>query len=123
MAFLDSSGNEVKHVSEASRPIAAGDTGTAAANTQVQKTFTPGSGKSIYIGGLYWSYAGGTPAGSLTITDNGTTVFQADITANGVNSLLFPQPIKFSTGNAVIVTLSAGGASITGKLNVRNWTE
>jgi hypothetical protein len=111
-------------VNQAAEPVASSDTATAAANTAVAITLAAGgAGVSHIIGGIIWSYSAAPTGGTLTITDGGTTVFQLDITSSGVKDLFFRRPLKFSANSQVVITLSAAGASVVGKLNVHKWTE
>jgi len=110
----------------AAQPAASGNTNTASANTAVVVTLAA-AGASIYniLAGVYWSYSGGTPAGSIKIEDvSGTTVFQADITAAGPGFFMFDPPIRNAVANhALIITLAAAGSGVIGKLSVHAWTE
>lgn len=83
----------------------------------------PGSGVSNVIGAVYWSYNNTPTAGKLTIADNGTTVFEVDITAAGPGFFEFPEPLKFTVHTATVITLAAGGSGVTGKITARRWTE
>lgn len=78
----------------------------------------PASPYSVVLSGVAWSYSGGTPAGSITVADGGNTVFSQDISAAGLGSIAFNPPRRFSKATAVVVTLSDGGASVVGKVNV-----
>lgn len=64
------------------------------------------------------SYSAAPTGGRITITDGGVTVFDLDITAAGEHLLDIPVPMEFGLGNAVVLTLAAAGAAVTGKLNV-----
>lgn len=68
---------------------------------------------------VVFSYSGGVPAGGLTITD-GTQTLAIDIVGGGPGALYLPEGFAGSRGAAVTVTLAAGGAGITGKLNVQH---
>ena|SRR5882762_4673256 len=71
------------------------------------------------IDSMAWSYSGVPTGGGLQITDNGTTIFDLDITVAGGNTVVFRNGLGSTLlGNAVTVTLDAGGLGITGKLNV-----
>lgn len=72
------------------------------------------------IQGIAWSYAGGDPTGgNLKIEDGaGNVVFSMDITSAGAGFVPHPQPIFGSPSTALIITLAAGGASVTGKVSV-----
>ncbi len=76
------------------------------------------AGQRTVIDGVAWSYSGGTPAGSLTITDGGTTVFSVDVTANGPGQVTVPKGLSSAVNSALVVTLADGGASLVGKVNV-----
>lgn len=94
----------------------------AAANTAATKIITGGTGISWVFLGVEWSYQGGTPDGALAILVAGVAVKSFDISTEGHDFLDFtkmepmggiPAPISVAIG----VSLSAGGAGITGKVN------
>lgn len=105
---------------------AAADIHAPAANTAAVVTYAAGAaGVHHVISGVAWSYAGAAPTGgNLKIEDgSGTTVFSIDITAEGPGFFTFPVPKAGSAATAMIVTLAAGGAGVTGKVSVLNhWT-
>jgi hypothetical protein len=104
----------------------AGDVHAPAVNTAAIVTYTADATHKHVIAGVVWSYSGGTPVGGrLTITDAGTIVFDTDITDSGCGSFEFPRPkIQAAVNTALVVTLAAAGASVTGKLSVENhWIE
>jgi len=106
---------------------AAADVHAPAANTAAVVTYAAVAGEKHVVTGIAWSYTGGTPTGgNLKIEDvSGTTVFTLDIDKSGPGSFEFPIPKKSAAANtAMIITLAAGGAGVTGKVSVVNhWTE
>ena len=67
-----------------------------------------------------WSYDGVPTGGKLTITIDGTEVFDLDITTDGPGQFIFP-PAGFydptrDPNEALVITLAAGGSGVTGKL-------
>ena len=82
-----------------------------------------GTDTSNVIGLIAWSYDG-APTGSLTIEDGaGTTVFKINITSSGPGFFPFGTPMKGCTDTVMIITLSAGGAGVSGIINVHTWQE
>jgi hypothetical protein len=77
------------------------------------------TGKSHVLTLVSYSYSAAPTGGSLTIQDGGLTVFEQAVTASGPGEVSLPLAgIAGTTGNAVTITLAAGGASVTGRLNV-----
>ena len=75
---------------------------------------------------IAFSYEGAAPAGgNLKVEDvSGTTVFSVDITLEGHDFLEFFNPLRSAAPNtAMIVTLAAAGASVTGKLSIGSYTD
>lgn len=105
------------------RPVDAdaGNVHVPAANTAAVLTFAAVVGQRHVFIFIVWSYSGAPTGGRLTITDGGTTVLDIDITAGGPGDLA-PQ-LRGEINSAMVVTLAAGGAGITGKLNVYKYTE
>ena len=101
------------------------DASTPAVNTAAVLTYAAVPGQSHHIDGLVWSYAGGTPTGgNLQITDGGSVVFSMDITDQGAGFIPFSRPKRGSVNSALVITLTAGGSGVTGKVSVPNhWTE
>lgn len=91
-----------------------------AVNTAAVVTLGAAVGVRHSIDGVAFSYTGGLPvAGLLTITDNAVVVLTLDIPDEGPRSLIFPSRLRSAAANtAMVCTLSAGGAAITGKMNV-----
>jgi hypothetical protein len=90
-----------------------------AANTAAVVTLAaPGAGRQHRVWNIYWSYDVNPTAGGLTITDGGDTVFSIAITKSGPGYVRYPQAGEGGPNAAVVVTLAAGGAGVTGKVNV-----
>ena len=107
----------------ASVPCAAADIHAPAVNTAAVVTYAAVAGKKHVISGIAWSYAGADPVGgNLKVEDvSGTTVFTMDITSEGAGFMVFPQPKASAAVNtAMIITLAAGGASVSGKVSIVN---
>ena len=105
---------------------AVADIHTPAANTAAVVTYGAAAGVRHAITGMAWSYSGGIPVGGrLTIADAGVVVFDFDITDDGPGAIEFPRPkMNAAVNTALVVTLAAGGAGVTGKLNILNhWTQ
>lgn len=69
--------------------------------------------------GVAWSYIGGTPVGSLTVSDgSGNTVFSQDLNGVGNGSVVFNPPKRFGQNTATIITLADGGVSVVGKVSL-----
>lgn len=102
-----------------------GDVNAPAVNTPAVVTYAATPGQSHYITGVAWSYYGGIPTGgNLQITDAGAVVFDIDINEEGPGFFVFPSPKHSAVVNtAMVITLTAGGAAVTGKLSCLNhWT-
>lgn len=90
----------------------------AGANAAAAVTLTAPSDGYNVIDWVAWSYDGDPTGGKLTI-ELGSTDFEVDITTGGPGVLKFSEnPIVVTKNTAVTLTLAAGGASVTGKLNV-----
>lgn len=107
-------------------PCAAADVNEPAVNTAAVVNYgAAGAGVSHVITGVAWSYNAAPTGGRITIEDGaGVIVFRQDITAAGPGSILFPMPKRGAANTAMIVTLTAAGAAVTGKVSVLgHWTE
>jgi hypothetical protein len=83
-----------------------------------------GAGVSNVLAMAAWSYDDDPTGGSLTIEDgSGTTVFKVDITSKGPGFIPFTPPLKGTANTALIATLAAGGAGISGIVSLHTWTE
>jgi len=108
----------------AGQDVAASHHHEPAANTAAVVTLAaPGAGVSNVIGQVTWSYDGEPTSGTLTIAQGATTIFKVDITTSGPGPISWPVPMKFAANSVVTVTLAAGGAGISGIVNVHAWTE
>lgn len=76
------------------------------------------------VDSLAWSYSGAPTGGGITVADNGTIVFSMDIGISGAGQITFKMGLPASTfGNAVTITLAAGGVTVVGKINVESHDE
>lgn len=105
-----------------------GNVSTPAAATAAVVTYAAIAGLRHVITGVGWSYSGGIPGvgANLNIQDGaGNVVFSWDITESGPGFVLFPPALKQSAVNtSLIITLTSGGAGVTGKLCILgHWTE
>ena len=114
-------------VSQTRVVAAAADVNAPAVNTAAIVTYVADATKKHVITGVAWSYIGGIPVGgNLKIEDvAGTVVFSVDIDKPGPGSFEFPRPkIGAAANTAMIITLAAGGAGVTGKISIENhWLE
>jgi hypothetical protein len=105
---------------------AAGDIHAPAANTAAVVTYPAPPALSHVITGVAWSYSGGIPVGGrlTVVTTTHGTVFDIDIAEEGAGAITFPVPKMAAPTDVMTVTLAAGGAAITGKVNVlSHWVE
>jgi hypothetical protein len=92
------------------------------ANTAATVTVNPaGPHAYILVQGVQASYNATPTGGLLTMTVNGVVVWEIYITAAGAAPIRFPETgIRTElAGHAVVVTLAAAGAGVTGRLNVQ----
>lgn len=68
---------------------------------------------------LWFSYSADPTGGGLTITIDGVTFLDHDITKGGPGPLPLERMNDGKTGSDVVITLKAGGGSIVGKLSVQ----
>ncbi len=94
-----------------------------AANTAAEvEIAAAGAGVCNVIRGIAWSYNAEPTGGNLKIEDGATTVFSMDIATAGAGFV--PVFGKGSANTALTVTLAAGGADVSGKVNVLEaWEE
>lgn len=96
-------------------------TGTAL-NTAATVALSADTQRGIVIGGVIFSYKGTTtPTGRLTIESGSETLFDVDINNDQVNQIDFDPPLLCGKSEAVTITLGAGGAAATGKVNCLVW--
>jgi hypothetical protein len=109
----------------ASQPAAATNSDEPAVNTAAVVTLAAaGLGVSNVLGLVAWSYDLLTEAGTLIIEDGaGTTVFKVDIPESGPGFIPFNPALLGTANTAMIITLAAGGAGVSGIVNVHAWTQ
>lgn len=102
-----------------------GDVSAPAANTAATVTYAAIAGQRHVVTGFALSYYGGIPTGgNVMVTSDGVIIFNMDVAEEGAGEIIFPSPKSGGVGAALVITLTAGGAGITGKLNILNhWTE
>jgi hypothetical protein len=96
-----------------------------ATNAQANLTFAAPAGQRWSIGGVAWSYEGGTLSTDAelniwAISTTGATniIFSVDINDDGAGFIIPSEPIKFPHNTAIIFELVAGGTGVVGKLNI-----
>lgn len=101
------------------------DVHAPAANTAAQITYAAVTKRSHIVSGVAWSYSGAPTGGNLKLENGaGSTIFSLDIGTAGAGLIVFPRPKRAAPNTALIVTLAAGGAGVSGKLSVLNhWEE
>lgn len=122
VSSLPAGSNNIGDVDEAAVSAAVSDVAAPAVNTAAVVNYGAVAGQRHVITGIAWSYAGGVPAGgNLRVEDGaGNVVFNMDIAVQDSRVVTFPKPKKGSVNTAMIVTLAAGGAAVTGKISVLN---
>ena len=91
---------------------------TPASNTAAVVSLTaPPTGYAWMVTGIIWSYNGTPTGGNLTINDS-TDEFDIDITSAGPGFVPFNTGFIFIPGQAVTVTLAAGGSGVQGKVGL-----
>lgn len=90
----------------------------ASANGAAAITIAADADEAWILDHVSYSYNAAPTAGKLTISFGGTTEFELDITAAGPEVLHFgPQGLSAGNRNeAVVITLAAAGAAVTGKV-------
>lgn len=87
-----------------------------AANTIADIVLDPGT-RSVVVHQVQWSYSAAPTGGRLQISSGGD-LFDINIANGGPGSIAFDPPRRCAAASVVTVALAAGGAGITGKINV-----
>lgn len=104
--------------------VSTADVHAPAANTAAQITYAAVAKRAHAVSGVAWSYSGTPTGGNLKLENGaGNTVFALDISSAGAGLIVFPHPKRGAPNTALIVTLAAGGAGVSGKLSVLNHWE
>jgi hypothetical protein len=110
-------------VSLTAEAYSAGNANAPAANTAAVVTLAGVGGQSWTIAGIYWSYDDDPTGGQLTLDIGGVTAFTEYVTDGGPGFFPFTPPMQVTAGAAVVITLAAGGAGISGSVSTHAWTE
>jgi len=68
---------------------------------------------------VWFSYSDTPASGGITITIDGETFLDHDITQSGPGPLPLNRMNDGTTGSEVVITLKAGGGAVVGKLSVQ----
>lgn len=93
-----------------------------AANTAAVVTIAAIAGQRIRLDSATFNYFGANTAQSLTVADGATQVLNITVQAsqNSIVQLTFPNGgVVGTSGNAMTITLPAGGAGVSGNLNTQ----
>ena len=94
------------------------DVNLPAANVAAIVTRAASASRKQRVYQLLWSYSAAPTGGRVRVQLGTLLVRDVDITAAGPGSVRFEPPLDSADNEEMAVTLSAGGAGITGKLNV-----
>jgi hypothetical protein len=99
----------------------AGDSKESAADTAITITYAAKVGYRHVIDQIIASYSETPSGGGITIQDGaGNTIFQIHINDDALHKEEFWPPLMGSENTAMIVTMTAGGGTAVGRLNVRH---
>ncbi len=94
---------------------------TSSANASVSITLPAIGGMRHVLSWICWSYSADPTGGRCYVQDGADTILDFDVTAGGPGALPVPD-IPGSIGSTMTITLTAGGAGVTGKLNIYSRT-
>lgn len=87
-------------------------------------TLAARTGQRWSIGGLAWSYEGGTLSTDAELnvflidSSSSNLIWSWDINDDGAGFVIPAEPIKFPSGQAVLFELESGGVGVVCKLNL-----
>ena len=89
------------------------------ANTAAVVTLAADSEQCHVITSITFGYNATPTSGSVVVTAGGTTIFSVPVAAAGAGQIHFPYGLHndAALNEAVVVTLAAAGASVTGRIN------
>ncbi len=96
----------------------AADHVTSGDNAPAVITLTADPNHRHELSGVFYSYSGAPTGGLLTVAVAGSTVREWHIAIQDERGRGFDPPLRTDLNEAMVVTLSAAGAGIIGKLNV-----
>ena len=90
-----------------------------AANTAAIVTLAADSEQCHVITSITFGYNATPTAGSVVVTAGGVTIFSVPVVAAGPGQIQFPYGLHNDSAlnEAVVITLAAAGASVTGRIN------
>jgi hypothetical protein len=111
-------------VAQAMQPSSTPSNNSPAANTAAVLTYAAVAGQRHRLTMMMASYSAAPTGGNLLVTDGGAGAFAVDTNAAGP---LPPAPmpaggIQGSVNAAMVITLAAGGAAVTGRVNAAKLT-
>lgn len=99
------------------------DTVSGTANATVSQTYAANTLVTHLITQIHCGYNADPTSGSIVITSGGTTRYTMPVIKGGAAPIYFDPPFPGGFGEAVVVTLSPGGGSVVGYLNVWHVTK
>lgn len=95
-------------------------TNTSAANTAGDTVIAADAATALYLTHLSANYSANTGFGTVTLKSGATTVHVYPLTG-GFIDVEFSTPLKFPRNTAVTATISAGGGTVTGTVNLAGY--
>ena len=93
-----------------------------AANTAAVVTIAAVANQRHYLGYVVYNYSAAPSAGIILIEDGAGTTVYSEPNATGPVRIFFPQPLRGSVNTAMVITVPAGGAGISGILNIGSFS-
>ena len=83
-----------------------------------------GAGRRHHVVAVYGSFHGGNPAAGtlLEVLDGATAVLKVAISAAGPFAFAFPTPLRLAANAAASARRAAGGAGVSGVVNLVGYT-
>ena len=104
--------------------VEAGNLFATATAAQAVITLAAQTGQRWSIGGIAWSYEGGTLSTDAELnvwlidTSSSNLIWSIDINDDGAGFFIPSEPVKFPANHAVLFELVSGGAAVVGKINI-----
>lgn len=95
-------------------------TNTSAANTAGDTVIAADASTCTFLTHLSANYSANTGFGTVTLKSGATTVHVYPLTG-GFIDIEFSAPLKFTRGAVVTATISAGGGTVTGTVNLAGY--
>lgn len=110
--------NDNRHIEHILNLANSGDVLVGADNTAISLVYAGSGVLRHYLGSVTFGYNATPASGRMTISDGSNVIHDEFVASAGAQTRMFAEPKAITAGNALTISLAAGGPSVKGSITV-----